>query len=566
MFKKKSLKFYVLFLYLSVSSFAIFKITKQTYGVNDDVIIQNWLSGFYTGTPELMIRGSATPRISFGFIVSNLYELLPGVNWFSIILLGVTLLSWYLLGLLAFRSNNFLAITVYFVISFLHLLWFIPSPTYTAAAVILGFSTLIFLSKQISEGKVNFSFVPISCAYVFSFLIRPESFLLGSAITVPFILFVVINNKQVIRRYIKYILTSVLIVVSIIGIDITFEKIYYKSHASWTEYREWEQARYKIQANAPEKAVFESPEKYGWTLAEAEVFKNYNSIDPNYFTVDKLNKLIFDSQSETKIDFKFLMKAHQQIFDSDINWEWKRLIQLISLVFLLFLFLALPEARNFLLLSISSFVIIYFIMLYVAGFLRQPERVQVSVIFVSILISWASFIFSGRSNLGNKIDQYSFLSWLLFVLIVSSTFHQSLYLKSKVAGASNAFWLTESEYLSSFPQDSIFVGNASQFRNNWSSPYKVQYFDVEKRIMSFGWHNFSPHWVKRAQNLGLDPKNMFDSVIQNPNVYWVSDPESMEYIVTYMKEQKYNFTGPEIVGEMDYVGNEYKVWNFNPGE
>jgi hypothetical protein len=564
LFKKKSLKFYVLFTYLYISTFAIFKLTKQTYGVNDDVIIQNWLSGFYTGTPELMIRGSATPRISFGFIVSNLYELIPGVNWFSIVLLAVTLLSWYLLGLLAFRSDNFLAITVYFVISFLHLLWFIPSPTYTAAAVILSFSSLIFLSKQISEGRVNYSFLPITFAYVFSFFIRPESFLLGSAVTVPFILFAVIKNQQVIRQYLKLILTSFLVVVSAIGVDVAFEKIYYSNNTNWTEYREWEQARYKIQANAPEKAVLESPTKYGWTKSEAEIFKNYNSIDPNYFTVDKFNKLIIDSQSETKIDFTFLQKAHQQIFDSDINWEWKRLIQLTSLVFLLFLLLSLPKSSNFLLLSISSFAIVYLIMLYVAGFLRQPERVQVSVIFVSILVSWASFIFSQSSQLRNKIDQYSFLSWLLFVLIVSSTYTQSLYLKAKVAGASNAFWLTESKYLSDFPDDSIFVGNASQFRNNWSSPYIMDYFDVEKRIMSFGWHNFSPHWAKRAQNLGLDPNNMFNSVIEDPRVYWVSDPETMEYIVSYMKERNYNFTGPEIAGEMDYVGNEYIVWNFNP--
>jgi hypothetical protein len=312
--------------------------------------------------------------------------------------------------------------------------------------------------------------------------------------------------------------------------------------------------------------VLDNPTKYGWTKSEAEIFKNYNSIDPTYFTLDKLNKLILDTQNEKKIDIQFLRKAHQQIFDSDINWEWKRLIQLISLVFLILLFLSLPKSINFLILSLSSLAIIYFIMLYVAGFLRQPERVQVSVIFISILVSWASFIFSNGSNSRNQLDQYSFLSWILFVLIVSNTFNQSLYLKTKVAGASNAFWLTESRYLSNFPQDSIFVGNASQFRNNWSSPYRVEYFDVEMRILSFGWHNFSPHWVKRAQNLGLDPNNMFNSVIEDPRVYWVSDPESMEYIVSYMKERQYNFTGPEVVGEMDYVGNEYKVWNFNPGD
>ena len=496
MFKKKLLQVCVLISFLSISNIAIFKVTKQTYGVNDDVIIQNWLSGFYTGTPELMIRGSATPRISFGFIVSNLYDLIPIINWFSIILLGSTLFSWYLLGLLAFRSNNFLAIAVYFLISFLHLLWFIPSPTYTAAAVILSFSTLIFLSKQILDDKVNYFFVPISITYVFSFLMRPESFLLGSAVTVPFILFAVIKKKHAIKKDFKYILTSLSLIISIIGIDIAFENIYYKNNTNWTEYRSWEQARYKIQANAPEKAVLDSPTKYGWTKAEAEIFKNYNSIDPNYFTADKLNKLISDTQNETIIDSEFLRKAHQQIFDSDINWEWKRLIQLISLVMLLFLFLSLPNSIYFLLLSISSLAIIYLIMLYVAGFLRQPERVQVSVIFISILVSWASFVFTTNPKNKSFPKNFIIMAWLVFSLVISSSLNQASYLKTKTGVAPNLFWRYQKDYLNEFPDDSIFVGNASQFRNNWISPYKVENLGIEKQILSFGWHNFSPIGLK----------------------------------------------------------------------
>jgi hypothetical protein len=564
--EKKFLKHYVLFSFLSVSTFAIFNTTKQTYGVNDDVIIQNWLSGFYTGSPELMIRGSATPRISFGFIVSNLYELLPSINWFSIILLGLTLLSWYLLGILAFRSSNLISIAIYFLISFLHLLWYIPSPTYTAAAVILSFSTLIFLLKKVLDHKVDVFFIPVSLVYVTGFLIRPESFLLGSVVTIPFILFTLIKKRNLSRRELKYVLVSVMIIISTIGIDITFEKVYYKFNSNWTEYKDWEASRYKIQANTPEKAVLKSPTKYGWTKAEAEIFKSYNSVDPDNFTVSKLTQLILDTQNTATINLNFLNKAHQQIFDSDINWEWKRLIQIISIVFALFLISSLPKSLNYLLLSVSSLAIIYAIMLYVAGFLRQPERVQVSVIFLSILACWTSFIFSNEANSRNKLDQFSIASWLLLILVATSTFYQSSYLKVKVAGASNVFWLAQSDFLSKFPKDSVFVGNASQFRNNWISPYKVDYFEVENRIMSFGWHNFSPHWLKRAENLGLDSNNILNSVIGDPRVFWVSDPESMEYIVTYMKEQKYSFSGPDVVGEIDYVGNEYKVWNFNPSE
>jgi hypothetical protein len=551
---------------LLLSSIIIFKNTKQTYGVNDDVIIQNWLSGFYTGRPELMIRGSATPRISFGFVVSNLYGLMPGINWFTIIIFSAIVFSWFLIGLLAYRSKNSLTISTYVVISFLHLFWFIPSPTYTAAAVMLSFSTLIFVTKKVSEHKLNSIFVFFSIPYVLGFLIRPESFLLGSAAAVPIILITLLRNKQIIREKMKFIVISIVMGLTILGIDLAFENIYYKNNSNWIEYKSWESVRYKIHANAPEKAVLNDPSKYGWTKAEAVVFQFYNYVDPEYFTTSKLEKLIIDSQKTTSLNTNFLGKAHQQIFDSEINWEWKRLINLITFIFLLFLIASFPNPFKFLMLSGSSLLVIYVVMLYVAGFLRQPERVQVSVIFLSILVSWTSFLFVEKSQHKNGFNQFVIISWLIFVLVIVNSYNQALYLKSRVAGASNVFWSDQISYLSKFPNDTIFVGEARQFRNNWISPYKVSYFDVEKRIFSFGWHNFSPHWVKRAENLGLDPNNMFQSVIQNPRVYWVSDPETMEYIVTFMKEQDYSFSGPEIVGEIKFVDDEYKVWNFNPSE
>jgi hypothetical protein len=561
--RKKYLPQFLLLLYLSLSTFIVFKNTKQTYGVNDDVIIQNWLSGFYTGSPEFMIRGSATPRIGFGLVISNLYQLMPSINWYSLILLALVLFSWYLLGLLAIRSKNFIVCATYIVVSFLHLLWFIPSPTYTASSVIISFAIIIFALRKISENEISKNFIILSLVYVFGFLIRPESFLLGTIVTLPFIVFAVIKSREIFRNNIKILLMSIITIVSIIGVDVIFERVYYQNNQSWTEYRDWEASRYKIQANAPEKALLENPEKFGWTMAEAEVFKSYNAIDSTYFSAIKLDDLIDESQTSLNINFDFISKSHQQIFDSDINWEWKHLISLISFIVLIFLVFSLPKPYEFLLLSISSIGIIYFVMLYVAGFLRQPERVQVSVIFLCILLSWASFLFSQKEVLQNHLNQFSILGWLIYVLALSSTFSQASYLTNKVAGASNAFWLTQGRYLNDFPKDSIFVGNASQFRNNWTSPYKLERFEVEKRIMSFGWHNFSPHWVKRAQNLGLNSDNMFKSVIEDQRVFWISDPESMEHIVKFMKEQKYEFVGPEVVGELDYVGNEYTVWNFD---
>jgi hypothetical protein len=89
---------------------------------------------------------------------------------------------------------------------------------------------------------------------------------------------------------------------------------------------------------------------------------------------------------------------------------------------------------------------------------------------------------------------------------------------------------------------------------------------VEKRILTFGWHNFSPHWIRRAENLNLDSKNVLNSVIEDPRVYWVTDSRSIEYIETYMKEQGFNISEPKIMGELTYWGDEYKVWDFNINE
>ena len=568
MLKTKNLGFVLLFSYLSLSTWVVFRYTKQTYGVNDDVIIQNWLSGFFTGQPEFMIRGSATPRISFGFVLSNLYAYVPSINWFSLVLLIFTLLSWLMLGIMAINSANHFVIVTYIVISFLHLSWFIPSPTYTATAVILSFSSLAFLSKRFIDRKLNGFDLIIVLGYVFSFFIRPESFLLGTAVAGPILIYSALTNRQFMKIKSQLIISLMAIIISLVSIDFFSENLYYKSNPEWIEYKRWEQARYAIQANTPEKILSKNPSEFGWTKAEFELFRSYNSVDSNNFNYLKLEELIDATMKRHVIEpISFLNKAHQQIFDSDINWEWKKLIQLITFIFILFFILSIRSPKEYLLLSSSSLFILYLIMLYVAGFLRQPERVQVSVIFLAILVSWVSFVFAkGDRNSYVRMDAHGVLSVLLIVLVTSSALPQLQYLKIKVAGASNVFWQKQRTYLSEFPEDSIFVGNASQFRNNWISPYKIEYYDVEKRIFTFGWHNFSPHWTRKAINLGLNPQNIFQSVISDPRVYWVSDPESMEYIVKYMKENNYRFSGPDIAGELEYVGNRYVIWDFNSND
>jgi hypothetical protein len=557
----------VIVAYLFTVTVVVFSLTGQIYGVNDDVIIQNWLSGLYTGSPEFMIRGSATPKMLFGVVVSNLYSLLPQFNWFSIILLGLTLASWYLVGIISIKTKNLIVIISYAIIAFLHLLWFIPSPTYTASAVILSFSSIIYIAHSIKNQEFSkVIFIPFFL-YAFTYLVRPESFLLGSITAGTFLIFALLSTKGEFRNTIRRTYVGAIFCLMIVGGDYAYERYFYLENKDWATYKQWETARYKIQANAPEKAVSDNPSKYGWTQAEVELFKSYNYIDASNFTVNKFEKLIEETETVTvDLNVDFLKKSHQKIFDSDINWEWKGFIALISLFYGIFLLLSFPRVRNYLLLTTSSYAILYFIMLYVAGFLRQPERVQVSVIFLAILISFVSFAFSSGETRLNFLNPTVVLGGLLLILVSFNTFSQANYLVTKIQKWSDSFWYSQTAYLTEFPIDSIFVGNASQFRNNWFSPYLVSNFEIENRIFTFGWHNFSPHWISRAQNLGLNPNNIFESVISDPRVYWVSDSPTMEYIIQYMNEKELDFKGPEKVGMMSHFGDEYIVWNFDKNE
>ena len=552
---------FVLFSYLFVVTYLILKFTKQTYGVNDDVIIQSWLSGSYTGNPELMIRGSATPKMLFGLIVSNLYKIAPSINWYSIVILCATLISWYLIGLCIVKKQQILITVFYVLISFIYLLWFIPSPTYTASAILLTFSSLIFLMYKIKT-KLIFVFF-ISLLFSFAYLMRPESFFFASAVCAPAFFYFVWSK---LKKNNKKIILFILFTLGIIVVDYSFETYFYKNNTSWSEYKTFENLRYQIQANNPEKLLLSDPLSFGWTFEDAKLFENYITIDKNVFNNDKyLNVLNNVPKNTIESIWTFFIKGHEQLINSDVNWEWFRLASLIPLSFSFFLFLSWPRIKKFLLISTSSYAIGYFVMIYVATFLRQPERVQVSAIFLAILVPLLSFVVieAETGNQKSKFNANSILSVLIIVLIFNQVYSQAKYLDKKYSGANNVFWINQVEFLSKFPKESIFIGNASMVRNNWINPYKMSNFEVENQILTLGWHNFSPHWDKRAKNLGLNPNEIFNDVITKNNVYWLSDPVTIEFVTSFLISNNYISSKPILVDKIDFVNDEYGVWKFS---
>jgi hypothetical protein len=392
---------------------------------------------------------------------------------------------------------------------------------------------------------------------------RPESFYFAVAVSIPALLLWIVKNF---KANFKKIFIFLAITFAVIGVDFIYESYFYRTNALWSQYKTFENLRYQIQANNPEKLLLANPEQFGWSNDEAKLFENYLTIDKKTFNNQKYLQVLENLPKNQQFNFfNYVKKGHEKLINSDINWEWFSLASLVPLSFVFFLFLLWPRVKLFLIASSISYLVGYSIMIYVATYLRQPERVQVSAIFLAILIPLLIYIVINSSNDSKiKLDQ-SIATIILLIICLLSTkvYYQARYLDKKYSGANNVFWMNEVEFLSKFPKDSIFIGNASMFRNNWINPYKVSNFEVESRILSLGWHNFSPHWVARTKNLGLNPNNLFSEIVNKSNLYWVSDPETIKFVTSFLLDKNYILTPPELVDSVDFVGDVYGVWKFS---
>jgi len=549
-----------LFCYLAVSIGIVFLTTKQTYGVNDDVLIQSILSGTYTGKPEFILAGPATPKILFGIFVSSLYKLAPFINWFTILMLTFVGIAWFLLGQIVLRKFNFFNLGFYLIVSFIYLFWFIPSPTYTASSIILSIATF---SKIFIENKLStFQIIIYSVLISMSFLMRPESFVFGFIVVFGLFLFNLYKRPQ---NIIKNILILFGTILTVVLFNYTLEKVFIDSNAQWTNYSKFESARYKIQANDIELEVKSNPEKYNWSISETILFNEYLTVDKKSFNVSRYDKLINDYKLNFQKRFNlfnFFIDGHKKLINSDINWAWFDLAKLIPLSFVFFFFLCWPRILEFLIFYLISSFILYLSLLYVAFYLRQPERVQVSGIFAGILLPFLIYNLDRISKIRLMESYQTFILSIILLIIVFNGAKQVKYFDQKYNGMEN-IWITQSKFYESFPSDSIFIGNASQFRNNWQNPYLNDFKEIERRFFSLGWHNYSPLWLQRAENLNLTGNNLINSSISKPNVYWVSDEVTFNSLINFLDENRFKYSKFEKVKSIFLANNDYIVWKIS---
>ncbi|MBP5318158.1 MAG: hypothetical protein J6Y77_01975 [Paludibacteraceae bacterium] len=214
------------------------------FETNDDVVMAWIASGAYNGTPDAHL---VFINILYGYLISGLYTLLPGVEWYSWAFLTFHVVSLTVLGhhLLQLQQKTFhrlaaMALLYYLELRILLLLQFTTTSAYVATAALVAMT--FGRKKEQVFGLLWF---------LLAAMIRFKSAMLTGlvfALFYPFLL----SLRGFDRR--TFVLLSLAVVLSF-GLE-TVHVLAYRSHPQWKSYQIYNHNRANINDNPNARVIY----------------------------------------------------------------------------------------------------------------------------------------------------------------------------------------------------------------------------------------------------------------------------------------------------------------------
>ena len=523
--------------------FILFLFFKPIYGTTDDYILNSWLNGSYTGQTE---NESIFITPIFSNLMSASYEISSAISWYPLTLLLITFLS--ILRLSEFVKNSeslrqgLKYLNYLILISFL--IWSFLGITYTATAIIAGVAGWISIVDSLQKEDKRSIYFGLILIFL-SIVIRPESFIGATLISIPFL----IKQIKIIRRNVLKISALIVIVLATFITNYLLQKnesLEIRDYRVWAKKVQMFAGRPRMEAAA--KVIGES----GWTPSQYNLF-----VDLAYFDQKTFNNNWIDSgiNATQKLNNRPVVNSEkiQLIVQEYINSTTVFIYALLGVGVLLLISFKRIRQPIVLVISILNFGLIH---LLSGLFLHNVSRVTVP--FLVIFILTLSYSISPTLN-----KRFVMSLNLLLVFIISTYF-------LKLDKTNEMKIIDSGKYRSALVNDlsnKIVLIHGNQEYSQNSNPYIAVKKDLNPNVFMVGnWDTFSPHWEKRAKKLGLDENSITDNLLSNPNVLWSGPtvPNTTLNLFNYLKEAGYEVIDPEKVGLLPN-GNE--IWNFsNSGE
>jgi hypothetical protein len=478
--------------------------------------------------------------------MSASYEISSAISWYPLTLLLITFLS--ILRLSEFVKNSeslrqgLKYLNYLILISFL--IWSFLGITYTATAIIAGVAGWISIVDSLKKEDKRSIYFGLNLIFL-SIVIRPESFIGATLISIPFL----IKQIKIKRRNVLKISALIVVVLATFVTNYLLQKnesLEIRDYRVWAKKVQMFAGRPRMEAAA--KVIGES----GWTPSQYNLF-----VDLAYFDQKTFNSNWIDSgiDATQKLNNRPVVNSEkiQHIVKEYINLTTVFFYALLIVGVLLLLSLRRIRHPIVLIIAILNFGLIH---LLSGLFLHNVSRVTVPFIVI--------FILSLSYSISPTLNKRFVMSLNLLLVFILSTYFLKL-------NNTNEMKIIDSgKYRSALVNDlsnKIVLIHGNQEYSQNSNPYIAVQKDLNPNVFMVGnWDTFSPHWYKRAKKLGLDEKSVTDNLLVNPNVLWSGPtvPNTTLNLINYLKEAGYDVIDPEKVGSLPN-GNE--IWNFsNSGE
>ncbi len=524
------------------------------YGTNDDYLMNAMLDGKYSGSVNFHI--TYINEIA-SFVLATFYKLIPNVPVYGIFLLLIlvtSLIGPILLQVKQNRNYNLKIIISWSVSSIIITNWFVLSPTFTSASMMISSLGYFILFIQINNKFSKRVFIFIVVILLLGYLLRVQGFQSSSLIWLPLILsslayqslYKKINYRIFINRFTFLASISPIILVTFINLNIDSE---------WKDFYEFNKKRGSIETTTRINYLEANKSKLNIEDELLAKLQNFTLIDQTDFKSEILDDLITKSNSSQGISGLINPVVDVQLRVQSLY----KYGGLIALMLLLPIASSLLSAGNriyfFYLGLITSLVLFSFY--YVLSIAKIEERVVIPLILNLWFFAFA--FLDGKQVKGGKISLFVFLFFILINLsIFNKHVHHPTYFKERSKWNKGAIEFSQQQriVLSQIGNDSIFVGPISAIRLNWISPYEVIQVK-DPNFISFGWHNFSPIWFEKNQRLFGNEDSILDNLAKTKQTYWVSDSETADKFFSSNYLRNGLELNPKIVSSLGTVENIY---------
>ena len=328
---------------------------------NDDIVMLLFASGDYTGTPEFRL---VFINSIFGFLLSGLYSITKGIEWYSFLfsifqILSLSVILWSII-----KHNASFIWKVAFILFFLVLeARFIAQFQFTTTASMLALAGLILFSFN-GKARIILGLTLL----VISSLVRFEACMLVIILFVPLLLKKYIEEKN--YKEIKYISYAIAAISLLYGVNY----LTYQTDNEWAAYYQYNKIRGEINDNPNSQRIQNN--------LPGEVEKiDYELLISFFPDYGKMNLEKIKSIEKSIDDVSFLSKL------KNIYPSFRKHTQIILIILFLSLVLCLENKKsNYLFILLSLFMF-----LFIATFISFSGTLKLRVLLSAVMVLVYSF-------------------------------------------------------------------------------------------------------------------------------------------------------------------------------